>query len=135
MESKTIEVSAGLIFRNGKLLITQRYADSHLGGLWEFPGGKREPGETFEECLKRELHEELGVNVRVGELIEELSHTYPERTVFLKFFVCQLEQGEPQPIGCAAIRWVEKDGLLEREFPAADAKLLKKLRAKIELWK
>ena len=134
METKAIEVSAGLIFRNGKLLITQRYADSHLGGLWEFPGGKRETGETFEQCLQRELREELGVDVHVGNLIEELTHTYPERTVFLKFFVYQLEQSEPQPIGCAAIRWVEKDGLLEQEFPAADAKLLKRLRTNAELW-
>src|SRR5512134_3411193 len=64
--SPSVEVSAGLIFRAGKLLITQRHADSHLGGLWEFPGGKREPGETFEECLTRELQEELGIQVEVG---------------------------------------------------------------------
>ena len=56
-EMKTIEVSAGLVFRANKLLITQRHADAHLGGLWEFPGGKREPGETFELCLVRELRE------------------------------------------------------------------------------
>ena len=63
-----IEVSAGLIFRAGKLLITQRHADAHLGGLWEFPGGKRESGETFETCLARELREELGIEVEVGAL-------------------------------------------------------------------
>jgi len=135
MQTKTIEVSAGLIFRDGKLLITQRHADSHLGGLWEFPGGKREPGETFEQCLKRELREELGVDVLVGELIDELAHTYPERTVFLKFFVCKLEQGDPQPIGCAAVKWIGKEGLIESEFPAADARLLEKLRTNVELWR
>jgi mutator protein MutT len=74
----TIEVSAGLVFRNGKLLITQRYTDAHLGGLWEFPGGKRECDETFEACLTRELREELGIDVRVGELVETIEHAYPE---------------------------------------------------------
>ncbi len=132
---KAIEVSAGLIFRSGKLLITQRHADSHLGGLWEFPGGKREPGETFEQCLVRELQEELGVEVIVGNLLEALTHTYPERTVFLKFFACRLKQGEPQPIGCAAVQWVDQHEMANYEFPAADAKLLEKLRATPELWK
>src|SRR5579864_724450 len=95
----TIEVSAGLVFRGGKLLITQRHADSHLGGLWEFPGGKREANETFEECLVRELREELGIEVEVGELLESLTHSYPEKTVALKFFRCELKQHEPQPLG------------------------------------
>ncbi len=65
---QVVDVAAGLIFRDGKLLITQRRTDAHLGGLWEFPGGKREPNETFEECLVRELREELGIEVVVGEL-------------------------------------------------------------------
>ncbi|MEI9864057.1 MAG: NUDIX domain-containing protein [Limisphaerales bacterium] len=65
---KIIEVSAALIFRDGKLLIAQRHANSHLGGLWEFPGGKRESGETFEQCLVREIREELDVEISVGEL-------------------------------------------------------------------
>src|ERR1019366_3107599 len=88
--SFVIEVSAALIFRDGKLLITQRQRDAHLGGLWEFPGGKREPDETSEQCLGRELREELGIEVEVGELFEEISHTYPEKSVSLKFFVCKL---------------------------------------------
>ena len=61
MKPKCIDVSAALIFRGGKLLITRRHSDAHLGGLWEFPGGKREPDETFEQCLVREIREELGV--------------------------------------------------------------------------
>jgi 8-oxo-dGTP diphosphatase len=135
LETKTIEVSAGLIFRSGQLLITQRYADAHLGGLWEFPGGKREPGETFEQCLVRELQEELGVTVRVGELFESVTHAYPEKTVALKFFLCRLEQGEPQPLGCAAVKWVTAAELMHYEFPAADAILLEKLRQALKLWK
>ena len=93
-----IEVSAALIFRAGKLLITQRHAQVHLGGLWEFPGGKREAGETFEQCLAREIREELGVEISVSELFEEVCHDYPEKSVHLKFFICQLLAGEPQPL-------------------------------------
>src|SRR5688572_6595740 len=107
MGTKIIEVSAGLVFRSGQLLITQRHATAHLGGLWEFPGGKREPGESFEQCLVRELREELGIEVSVGELFETITHAYPERTVLLKFFRCQLSQGEPQAIDCAAVKWVD----------------------------
>jgi 8-oxo-dGTP diphosphatase len=126
---RSVEVSAALIFHHGKLLITQRHAKSHLGGLWEFPGGKREPNETFEQCLVRELREELGIEVEVGELFEEISHAYPEKTVRLKFFVCRLESGRPRTLDCAAFRWVEKAKLADFEFPAADARLLEKLRA------
>jgi mutator protein MutT len=135
MGTKVIEVSAGLVFRDRKLLITQRHAGAHLGGLWEFPGGKREAGETFEQCLARELREELGVEVRVGELFESLTHAYPEKTVHLKFFLCQLDSGEPQPLDCAALRWVNRTELAEHTFPAADASLLVKLSASPDLWR
>jgi mutator protein MutT len=126
------DVSAALIFRSGKLLITQRPAEAHLGGLWEFPGGKREPDETFEQCLVREIREELGVGISVGELFESITHAYPEKTVHLKFFVCRLLGGEPQPLGCKAVRWAGKSELADYEFPAADAKLLEKLRDALE---
>jgi len=131
---ETIDVSAGLVFRSGKLLITQRHDDTHLGGLWEFPGGKREAQETFEACLVRELQEELGVEVSVGALFASIRYTYPERTVALRFFVCRLERGEPQLIGCSALKWVGRSELDDYEFPAADAQLLEKLRAANELW-
>ena len=126
---QSIEVSAALIFRDGKLLITQRHADAHLGGLWEFPGGKREPDETFEQCLARELREELGIEVEAGELFEEISHAYAEKTVRLKFFVCKLISGKLRLLDCAAFKWVEKTELADFEFPAADARLLEKLRS------
>lgn len=124
---KFIKVSAALIFRAGKLLITQRHAKSHLGGLWEFPGGKCEPGESFEQCLVREIREELGVTISVGELFEEIAHDYPEKSVHLKFFICKLLSGEPQPLDCAAVRWVAKTELAGFEFPAADVQLLERL--------
>ncbi len=128
-DKKQIDVSAALIFRDGKLLITQRYASDHLGGLWEFPGGKREPNETFERCLVREISEELGIEISVGELFEDVTHAYPEKIVRLKFFFCKFTRAEPQSLGCAAFKWIEKSELENHEFPAADARLLKKLRA------
>lgn len=130
----TIEVAAGLVFRDGKLLITQRYADAHQGGLWEFPGGKRDPHESFEQCLARELHEELGIEVVVHEPVETIVHEYPERTVLLKFFRCTWNGNEPQALGCPDFRWITREELDRYEFPAADARLLQTLREANSLW-
>ncbi len=129
-----IEVAAGLVFRRGKLLLTQRHPEAHLGGLWEFPGGKREPGETFEQCLARELEEELGIEVTVGELIESITHVYPERTVHLRFFRCCWKRNEPQALECPAFVWVTREELARYSFPAADARLLERLRTNTALW-
>lgn len=133
----SIEVSAALLFRDGKLLITRRRAQDHLGGLWEFPGGKREPCESFEDCLRRELIEELGIEVTVGELVESLTHSYPDTTVHLRFFRCALRdpRAEPRAIGCEALAWVGPDELGAFDFPAADARLLEKLRQSPGLWR
>jgi mutator protein MutT len=129
---KQIDVSAALIFYNGKILITQRHATAHLGGLWEFPGGKREGNETFEQCLVREIREELGIEISAGGLFEEITHAYAEKTVHLKFFICELLSGKPQPLGCAAFKWIKKSELEDYEFPSADAQLLEKLRGLLE---
>lgn len=134
-ERTVIEVAAGLVFHEGKLLITQRYPDAHLGGLWEFPGGKREPNEDFEQCLKRELSEELGIEIQVGELVETITHRYPEKTVLLKFYQCRWTDGEPQKLGCPDFRWVSRQELQHYDFPAADAKLLERLASDARLWK
>lgn len=126
--SDVIEVAAAIVFRNGKLLITQRKSGDHLGGLWEFPGGKRELNESFEEGLRRELREELGAEFSVGELFDEVTHSYPEKTVRLRFYLCHWLANEPQPIDCQSIAWISREELGRYEFPAADAKLLEKLR-------
>jgi len=130
-----VEVAAGLVFRNGLLLITQRRPQDHLGGLWEFPGGKRHPSETFEECLARELREELGIEVTVGELLDAVTHEYPEKTVHLKFFRCDWRQNEPQLLGCHGFAWITREELAQYAFPAADQRLLQKLCARPELWR
>jgi mutator protein MutT len=131
---KVIDVSAGLVFRDGKLLITQRHLEAHLGGLWEFPGGKRKPNEGFEACLERELREELGIEVTVGELVESITHAYPEKTVHLRFYRCRWERHEPQPLGCPAFKWISAAELKDYQFPAADARLLERLRQSFTLW-
>ena len=127
-ERKVIDVAAGLIFRNGKLLITQRFPGSHLGGLWEFPGGKREADESFEQSLHRELREELGVDVEVCELMETIRHDYPEKSVLLKFFRCRWLRNEPRPLHCNDLAWVTANEIGNYEFPAADARLLERLQ-------
>lgn len=132
---QVIEVAAGLLFRNGRLLIAQRPPGAHLAGLWEFPGGKREPGETFEACLQRELQEELGLNVEPGKLLQSITHRYPDKTVHLKFYVCACLEGEPQPLGCHAVAWVTCERLHEYEFPDADRVLLDQLKNSPELWR
>jgi mutator protein MutT len=129
-----IEVAAGLVFREGKLLITQRPAGAHLGGLWEFPGGKREPEESFEECLRRELNEELCIEVDIHELVASISHDYPEKAVTLKFYRCTWKANEPQALGCPDLRWVSAEELRRYEFPEADVKLIELLTTREEFW-
>jgi mutator protein MutT len=130
----SIEVAAGLVFRDGKLLITRRPADAHLGGLWEFPGGKREPQESFEQCLVRELREELGIEVEPGPDLENVTHTYPGKTVCLRFFQCRWKREEPQALGCPEFKWITAAELRDYEFPAADARLIERLERSPELW-
>ncbi len=132
---KITDVAAGLVFRDGKLLITLRYDDAHLGGLWEFPGGKVERDETFEVCLLRELREELGIEVEIQELIETDTHAYPGKTVRLKFFRCRWVANEPRKLGCADFRWVTASELKQYEFPAADAVLIERLQKEAGRWK
>jgi len=124
----SIDVAAGIVFRDGKILITQRRSQDHLGDLWEFPGGKREADESFENCLRRELREELGIEVAVGELVDTVTHQYPEKTVHLRFYCCVWVRNEPQAIGCQAFAWVATPQLADYSFPAADTRLLEKLR-------
>ncbi len=131
---KIVEVAAGLVFRNHQLLITQRHAAAHLGGKWEFPGGKRESGESYPECLIRELREELGIEVQVGPLLQSITHRYPEKTVRLEFYKCRLAKHEPQAIGCPAFAWVGRADLAQYAFPEADSQLLCLLHDSPEIW-
>ena len=124
-----IEVAAAVLFRQGRLLITQRLPDSHLPGRWEFPGGKRQPGESIRECLVREIREELNIGVVVEELFETIEYDYPGKTVCLKFFKCRYVGGDIQALGCQRFAWVTPDELGNYRFPPANRALLKKLQS------
>jgi 8-oxo-dGTP diphosphatase len=121
-----IVVTAAVIERGGAYLVTRRPGGVHLEGYWEFPGGKCEPGEDHETCLRREIEEELGVDVRVGRQIFEVAHEYPDRAVELHFFECEL-LGEPVARLGQEMKWVGPGDLAALEFPAADAELIKLL--------
>jgi mutator protein MutT len=122
-----IEVSAGVLVRDGRILITRRPPGSHLAGLWEFPGGKRQPGESWEACLVRELEEEIDVTVAVGALRFETVHHYPGKSVHLRFFDCTWVRGEPRPVECAEVAWVRPAELARHSFPEADRELVARL--------
>jgi len=120
----TIVVTAAVIERDGRFLVTRRPHGVHLEGYWEFPGGKVDPGETLEASLVRELREELAVDSRVGVEIFFVTHRYPERSVELHFFQCELA-GEPTPQLDQEMRWVTRAEMAALPFPAADAELIR----------
>jgi mutator protein MutT len=122
-----IVVTAAVIERDGRFLVTRRQAGVHLEGFWEFPGGKCDAGEPLAACLARELREELDVHARVGEELFTVTHTYPERTVELHFLRCEL-LGEPSPQLGQQMRWVPRGELAALEFPPADAEVIAMLR-------
>lgn len=119
-----IQVAAGLIIREGRYLIARRKRGSHLGGLWEFPGGKCEEGESLTDCLRRELLEELGVDVAAPVPFRVIRHEYPGKTVELHFFRCVICGGEARALDCEEIRWVMPHELSGYEFPPADRPLI-----------
>jgi mutator protein MutT len=121
-----IIVLAAVVEREGQFLITRRLDHGHLAGLWEFPGGKCEAGETHEACLARELMEELGVRAAIGDEIVVTEHAYPDRTVRLHFRRCTID-GEPESRLGQEIRWVDRDALRTFDFPAADRELIARL--------
>jgi len=121
---KNMRVVAALIRDQGKVLLTQRRPGRHLGLSWEFPGGKVEVGETDEEALRRELQEELGVEVKVGTRCFETRHTYGTREMHLLVYRCRLVEGDPTPIEVHAVEWVEEARIQERTFLPADLPLV-----------
>jgi len=122
--AEPVQVAAALIVHEGRYLLTRRKADVHLGGLWEFPGGKREPGESLEECLRRELREEVGIEITEPVPFQIIRHAYPGKTVELHFFRCSIKDGHPRPLGCDALQWVPPEELTQVPLPPADRPLV-----------
>ena len=119
----TVDVVAAVVDEGGKYLVTRRQAGVHLAGMWEFPGGKVGEAETHAQALRREMAEELGVDVAVDGLVLSTSHSYPDRTVALHFYKCRL-LGPPMPQLGQQMQWVRRSELRTLEFPPADADLI-----------
>jgi len=128
-----IEVVAAVVRNDtdGRILITRRHDDAHLGGLWEFPGGKVEAKESLASALTREIQEELGIGVEVGTLLVETTRAYPDRIVHLHFFECRLGEGVPTPRGVAAIVWCTSDELDDFPMPEANGRVIKMLQSAV----
>lgn len=125
-ERVRVVVTAAVVERDGAFLLTRRLDGTHLAGHWEFPGGKLHAGETLEECLAREIREELDAEVEVGPEILTTAHEYAERSIELHFFRCAL-RSEPKPTMGQEMRWVPTADLHSVQLPPADDELVRLL--------
>jgi 8-oxo-dGTP diphosphatase len=124
----TIVVTAAIVKDHGRYFVTRRLKGTHLEGLWEFPGGKIEAGESLADGLRRELQEELGTEVEVGEEVFTVTHHYPDRSVELHFLACTFLNA-PVPLLGQEMRWVPREELRSLEFPPADEELIRVLES------
>ena len=115
----------------GDVLIDQRLEEGLLGGMWEFPGGKQEPGEPIEACIARELMEELGIEVSVGDPLITVDHAYSHKKLQFVVHLCRWISGEPQPLASQQVRWVRPEQLKEYPFPAANARIIEAVLGKL----
>jgi mutator protein MutT len=123
------QVGVGIIWDQDKILIDRRLPTGTLPGVWEFPGGKLEPGESAQDCIAREILEELGLKVTVGEELMIINHSYPTFDIQLIVHHCQYLGGTPQLLACDEVRWVTVADLNDYEIPAANAAIVDKLQA------
>ena len=122
------EVGIGLVFnKNGELLIDQRLESSSMGGMWEFPGGKKTSIESIEETIEREIKEELGIVVNVGKRLLTFEHTYSHKKINFTVHLCEWKSGEPKPLASQKFLWVSPDKLVNFPFPAANSKIIYEL--------
>jgi A/G-specific adenine glycosylase len=120
-------IGAGIIWKEDKILIARRHENGLLGGLWEFPGGKQQDGETIEQTVQREIKEEVDVTVRVDSLLAVVKHQYSHFKITLHAYHCTYVAGSPKALGCAAWKWVKKDKLQNYALPRANGKILELL--------
>ena len=122
-----LEVTAAIIQKDGQVLVCQRPANKSCGLLWEFPGGKIEPGETGEECIIRECQEELGITITVDKELTQVQYEYPDRCVHLHFYICNIVSGVLELKEHHAVHWIAPREILNYTFCPADAKMLRSL--------
>ncbi len=122
-------VAAAVVIEGGRVLLTQRAEGKHLGGLWEFPGGKLEPGESPEEALVRECREECGIEIAVAEILDVTFHRYADRDVLLLFYRCSIVSGEVRHLQVSDHAWVAPTELDRYELPPADAQVIAHIQA------
>ncbi len=131
----TIVVAAGVIFEGGRVLVSQRQKGDHLAGSWEFPGGKVEEGEDPKAAVARELREELGIDVVVGEILDVAFYRYEaaNKAVLLLFYLASRTPESPNPskLDVADFAWWDKASLDPAKFPPADVAVLEKVRARL----
>jgi mutator protein MutT len=123
------QVAAGLIWRDGKLLITKRPPGRHLAGFWEFPGGKQEGNESLEGCVEREIREELGVEIRAQKHFLTVHYEYETKRITLHVFHCTDLKGQPEALEGQATRWVRPQDLPQYDFPPPDLEIIEALQA------
>ena len=125
-------IGVGLV-RNGagEVLIDKRLNEGLLGGLWEFPGGKQEPGEPIVATIRRELEEELAIEVEVGEELIVVDHAYSHKRLRFVVHLCHWRSGDPQPLASQQVRWVKPQQLSDFPFPAANARIIAALMARL----
>ena len=122
------EVGIGLVFnKNGELLIDQRLETSNMGGMWEFPGGKKNTDESIKETIEREILEELGIVVKVGTKLLSFDHAYSHKKIHFTVHLCEWTSGEPKPLASQKLLWVSPEKLFDFPFPAANSKIISEL--------
>ncbi len=126
------EIGIGLVFnKNGELLIDQRLETSNMGGMWEFPGGKKNPDEFIEDTIARELKEELGIVVKVGAKLLSFDHAYTNKRLYFTVHFCEWISGQPRPLASQKILWVSPEKLLDFPFPSANIKIISELHKQL----
>lgn len=128
-----IHVSAALIQKNGKVLIAKRDKKGDLPGYWEFPGGKQDKGESLQECLEREIKEELGLKIRAGHVFYTVDHEYDNKVISLHVMNCSILAGKPQAIECQDFKWIRPEDSQKFVFPPPDIKVIEFLSSH-NLW-
>ena len=123
----TIVVTAAIIRQDNLYLIAQRKKGSHQELKWEFPGGKVEKGEDPEDCLRREIHEELGLFIEIVDIFQVVSHNYGEKHIILLCYMCKITGGEPRCIDCYDYKWLTLEEMPQYDFAPADIPVVERL--------